>query len=69
MTADICCIDASSLIKLRQDFPRQVFPSVWERVEEMVRAGRLIAPDEVLQEIKNDDVLGPWAKTENVQEA
>lgn len=62
MTADIYCIDASSLIKLKQDFPRQVFPTLWERVEEMARAGRLIAPDEVLQEIKNDDVLGPWAK-------
>jgi len=56
------CIDASSLIKLKQDFPPGVFPNVWEKVEELVGSGRLIAPDEVAREIENDDVLGPWAK-------
>jgi hypothetical protein len=42
MAAEIYCIDASSLIKLKQDFPRAVFPAVWERVEQLVAAGRLI---------------------------
>jgi hypothetical protein len=31
MAGEIYCIDASSLIKLKQDFPRAVFPSVWKR--------------------------------------
>jgi hypothetical protein len=56
------CIDASSLIKLKQDFPPEVFPGVWQRVEELIASGRLIAPDEVAKEIENDDALGPWAK-------
>ncbi len=62
MAADLYCFDASSIIRLKQDFPRKVFPTVWEKVEELIRAGRLIAPDEVFREIKKDDVLGPWAK-------
>jgi hypothetical protein len=62
MAADIYCIDASSLIKLKQDFPRQVFSTLWEKVEELVASGRLIAPDEVFREIEKDDMLGPWAK-------
>jgi hypothetical protein len=62
MAADLYCIDASSLIRLKQDFPRKVFPTVWERMEELIRAGRLIAPDEVFREVEKDDVLGPWAK-------
>jgi hypothetical protein len=56
------CIDASSLIKLKQDFPPGVFPAVWEKVEQLVGSDRLIAPDEVAKEIEKDDVLGPWAK-------
>jgi hypothetical protein len=62
MADNLYCIDASSLIRLKQDFPRKVFPTVWERVEELIRARRLIAPDEVFREVENDDVVGPWAK-------
>jgi len=62
MADDLYCLDASSIIRLKQDFPRKVFPSVWEKVEDLIRAGRLIAPDEVFREIEKDDVLGPWAK-------
>ena len=56
------CIDASSLIKLKQDFPQGVFPAVWEKVEELAGSGRLIAPDEVAWEVESDDVLGSWTK-------
>ena len=63
MTDDTYCIDASSLINLKQYYRRKVFSGVWDKIEEMVRAGRLIAPDEVRRvEIEKDDVLGPWAK-------
>jgi Domain of unknown function (DUF4411) len=62
MADDLYCFDASSIIRLKQDFPRKVFPSVWEKVEELIRADRLIAPDEVFREVEKDDVLGPWAK-------
>jgi hypothetical protein len=63
MAADIYCIDASSLIDLKHFYRREVFSALWEKVEELVSAGRLTAPDEVFQEIKDDDILGPWAKT------
>jgi len=62
MAGEIYCIDASSLIKLKQDFPRAVFPSVWKRVEQLVVDTRLIAPDEVARELEPDDELRPWAK-------
>ncbi len=62
MADDVYCIDASSLIEIKQRFPRKVFPGVWEKVEELIPVGRLIAPDEVLREIEGDDVLGPWAR-------
>lgn len=62
MPGDTYCIDASSLIKLKQDFPRTVFPTVWERIEGLVSDGRLFAPIEVFNEIEKDDILGSWAK-------
>jgi len=62
MADDTYCIDASSLINLKQYYRRKVFSGVWDKIEEMVRADRLIAPDEVRREIEKDDVLGPWAK-------
>jgi hypothetical protein len=62
MTDEVYCADASSLINLKQDFRRSVFPTLWEKVEKLIQDGRLIAANEVLEEIKNDDVLGPWAK-------
>jgi hypothetical protein len=54
MTGDLYCVDSSSLIRLKQDFPRSVFPAVWEKIEELVEQERIIAPDEVLREIKRE---------------
>ena len=62
MAADTYCIDASSLIKLKQDYRRSVFSGVWDKIEELAQEGRMIAPDEVRREIEKDDLLGPWAK-------
>jgi len=59
MPGDTYCIDASSLIKLKQDFPRTVFPTVWGRIEGLVSDGHLFAPIEVFNEIEKDDILGP----------
>jgi len=56
------CIDASSLIELKQDFPTGVFPAVWKSIAELAASCRLIAPDEVVRGIERDDVLGPGAK-------
>src|SRR5713101_6163291 len=62
MADDIYCIDASSLIKLKQDFRRNVFTSLWDKLEKLIQEDRLIAANEVVEEIKKDDILGPWAR-------
>ncbi len=63
MSQDVYCIDSSSLMKLARDYPRRRFHTVWERIEGLVKAGRLIAPREVLKEVlRGDDELVPWAK-------
>jgi Domain of unknown function (DUF4411) len=54
------CIDASSLLKMKEDFPRKVFPALWDRMEELIRDGRLFAPEEVFKEIESDDEISAW---------
>jgi hypothetical protein len=55
-------IDTSSLIELKR-FARDVFPGVWEKVEELISSGRLVAAEEVRREIeRGDDELVRWAK-------
>jgi len=63
MTLNYYIIDTSSLIKLNRDNPLDVFPSIWKNLSTLVKDDRLIAPKEVLNEIKqNDDQLCTWAK-------
>jgi len=59
----VYCIDSSALIDLRQLYPRRIFPGVWEKLTELVRAGRLIAPREVLKETEKDEELPSWYKS------
>jgi hypothetical protein len=54
------CIDASSLLKLKEDFPRKVFPALWDRMEQLIKDGRLFAPEEVFKEIEFDDEISAW---------
>lgn len=53
-------IDASSLLKLKTDFPKASFPALWQRIEELIREGRLCAADEVRVEIEADDDISDW---------
>lgn len=58
------CIDTSCLTHLWRDFyPPDVFPSLWSDIEASISSKQLIAPDEVLEELKRgDDDLLVWAK-------
>lgn len=57
------CIDTSALIDLGRRYPPRVFGALWSKVEELIAAGRLIAPREVLRELqKGDDEMYQWAK-------
>jgi len=59
---NVYLIDNDSLIKLKQ-YPREVFVSLWEKIEALVDDGRLIAPHEVFREVtKGDDDIEKWAK-------
>lgn len=65
MTDNTYIIDASSLIKLNRNNPIDVFPSIWKKLDELSNNNQLIAPKEVLNEIKqNDDMLSRWTKTQ-----
>jgi hypothetical protein len=63
---EIYCIDTSSLMELDRTYPMSRFQLVWQRVEDLIEVGRLIAPHEVLNELKQgDDALLRWAKTKS----
>jgi hypothetical protein len=63
MSEDVYCVDSSSLMDLPRQYPRGRFPTLWDKLEALIEAGRLIAPREVLKEIKQgDDTLVAWAK-------
>ena len=58
------CLDTSVLVEgWVRLYPKDVFPSIWGKIEEMVADGRLLSPDEVLNELKKqEDDLHKWAK-------
>ncbi|HIH48625.1 DUF4411 family protein [Candidatus Woesearchaeota archaeon] len=63
MTANVYIIDSSSLIELNKHNAMDVYVSVWKNISELIQNDRLIAPREVLNEIKDyDDSLAGWAK-------
>ena len=58
------CIDTSALVDgWVRYYPPDVFPTLWTRLEEMARSGRIVAPDEVMKELsRKDDDLFNWAR-------
>ena len=59
-------MDTSSLVELNRHNPIDVFPSVWNNLESLSKKGLLVAPAEVLSEVKDrDDELASWAKRNN----
>jgi hypothetical protein len=64
MTSNHYIMDTSSLVELNRHNPIDVFPSVWNNLESLTKKGLLVAPAEVLSEIKErDDELAAWANT------
>jgi hypothetical protein len=60
--ASLRCIDTCSFIALRH-YPRDLFDPLWGFMEQLMGAGHLIAPHEVLRELsKQDDDIYKWAK-------
>lgn len=63
MTSNNYIMDTSSLVELNRHSPIDIFPSVWNKLESRAKEGLLVAPYEVLSEVKEmDDELTSWAK-------
>lgn len=61
-TITIYIIDTSSLIEMKRKYPEDVFPTLWQRIDDLIREDRLIAPAEVKEEIERvSDDLKKWA--------
>ena len=61
----IYCIDASALINLTRypGYPKEIFPAIWDKLENMVKRGELISPEEVYKEIEaGGDSISQWCK-------
>lgn len=60
----VYCIDTSSLIAAWQErYPIENFPSFWNKMDQLISDKRLIAPIEVLNEMKKrSDELHTWLK-------
>lgn len=58
------CIDTSAILDLWDRwYPPDVFPSVWERIDDLIGNDKLIAPEDVRIELsKIDDDLFAWAQ-------
>jgi hypothetical protein len=58
------CVDTSGWLDgWHRYYPRDVFPSLWQNVEERVNGGHVIASEEVYVELqKKDDDLHEWMK-------
>lgn len=58
------CSDTSLYLNgWRYHYPPATFPGVWERIEEALKDGRIVAPREVFNElVEMDDDVTAWAK-------
>jgi hypothetical protein len=56
-------MDSSALFDLKEHYPERIFPGLWENFNEMCSQLLVVAPREVLREIKkgNDELL-EWAE-------
>ena len=44
---DIYCMDTSSFIEMKESYPKDIFPKLWENIDKLCEEVRLIAPVEV----------------------
>lgn len=62
MARRVYCIDTSALIEAWvQQFPPDVVASFWPKMDGLVRSGRLIAPEDVREELRHPPELKQWA--------
>jgi len=56
------CIDSNVFINLKH-YPRDIFPTIWTKIEDMIKVGEIISHQEVFKEIKiGKDKIHEWCK-------
>jgi hypothetical protein len=56
-------IDTCSLTAMRRVYPLDVFPSAWEKLDELAISGSLVSTEQVFEELREqDDGAFDWAK-------
>ena len=61
----IYSLDANVLIFLGRNMPMDVYPGVWEQLEQLVADGRAVMPRDVFEELtRADDDCLAWAKAQ-----
>ncbi|MCL2464559.1 MAG: DUF4411 family protein [Micrococcales bacterium] len=56
-------IDSSILISFERNQPRDVWPTLWDHVENLLRSGEAVVPREALTELeRGTDDLDDWVK-------
>lgn len=59
----IYCVDTSGWTALKRSYPPANFPSLWDRIDALIKNRRLISPKEVYAELeKQDDAVLKWVK-------
>ncbi|WP_053958236.1 DUF4411 family protein [Sulfobacillus thermosulfidooxidans] len=62
--SSLYCIDSSALFDLARVYPPSIFPTLWNKLGDLVQSERLLAPEGVRDELlrgKPDDVVRIWA--------
>ncbi|WP_373033285.1 DUF4411 family protein [Sulfurovum sp.] len=63
MLASKYVIDTCSLTKMRHNYPKDVFPTAWEKISNLSKSGTLISAEDVLEELNVfDDEILKWAQ-------
>lgn len=57
-------VDTSFLIEVHKRYPEKMLPGIWKDIEALIRAGRIVAPECVKNEInRQDDELKEWVNS------
>jgi hypothetical protein len=60
----VYCLDTSALVGAWvRSYPPDVFPALWQNLDELIGLGHAVAPEEVMNELEaKEDALFAWVK-------